>query len=248
MIHSTDRFAAGTCDTAPMAEVRTLQDGSLVEEPPNPPTRRRHPGRILFVVGIVLIAAAVALGGYVWWTLWGTGFTTRAAQRELRPEFERLIGTKTVEVAPPPAEEGEAGPRVARVPGEAVAIIRIPKIDVDVVVVEGTGTEALKKGPGHYANTAYPWDETGRVGIAGHRTTYGSPFWSLDELVPGDRIVLATEYGIFEYRVTESLIIPPSDGSVLEQTDGPSLVLTTCHPRFSAAQRLIVFADRIDQA
>jgi sortase A len=228
-----------------MAEVRTREDGSLVEETPTPPTRRRRPGRILFVVGLLLIAAAVALGGYVWWTLWGTGFATRAAQRELRPEFEQLIDTKIPRDAPAPAEEG---PRVANVPGEAVAIIRIPKIDVDVVVVEGTGTEDLKKGPGHYANTAYPWEDTGRVGIAGHRTTYGSPFWSLDELVPGDRIVLATEYGIFEYRVTETRIIHPSDGSVLEQTDEPSLVLTTCHPRFSAAQRLIVFADRVDEA
>ncbi|HEX6331526.1 MAG TPA: sortase [Actinomycetota bacterium] len=239
-----------------MAEVRTREDGALAEGLPNPPRKKRRPGRLLLVIGILLIAAAVGLGGYVWWTLWGTGYTTRAAQRDLRPELEQLIDTKTVEEAPQPAgdgggpaeETGEPGPRVARVPGEAIAIIRIPKIEVDIVVVEGTGIEDLKKGPGHYDDTAYPWEESGRVGIAGHRTTYGSPFWSLDELAPGDRIVLATEYGIFEYRVTESRIIPPSDGSVLEQTDGPSLVLTTCHPRFSAAQRLIVFADRIDQA
>ena len=83
-----------------------------------------------------------------------------------------------------------------------MAIIRIPKIDVDYVVVEGTDTESLKKGPGHYTDTAYPWQDTGRVGIAGHRTTYLAPFWSLNELRPGDRIVLATEYGIFDYRVS----------------------------------------------
>jgi sortase A len=226
-----------------MAEVRTRRDGAFTEEPPDPPARRRHPGRILFVLGILLIAAAVALGGYVWWTLWGTGFTTRAAQRDLRPEIERLIGTKTVQEAPDPQTI-----RTVRVPGDAVAIIRIPRIDLDVVVVEGTGTEELRKGPGHYATTAYPWEETGRVGIAGHRTTYGSPFWSLDELAPGDRIVLATEFGIFTYRVTESRIIDPSDGSVLAPTEEPSLVLTTCHPRFSAAQRLVVFADRVGRA
>jgi sortase A len=116
------------------------------------------------------------------------------------------------------------------------------------VVVEGTDTESLKKGPGHYARTAYPWEDHGRVGIAGHRTTYGSPFWALDELEAGDRIVLATEYGVFDYRVTGSRIIAPSDGSVLRPTDEPTLVLTTCHPRFSAAQRLVVFADRVDPA
>ena len=97
---------------------------------------------------------------------------------------------------------GRGPPACGQCSGRAIAIIRIPKIDVDLVVVEGTGTEQLKKGPGHYPWTAYPWDDTGRVGIAGHRTTYGAPFWSLNGLRAGDRIVLATEYGIFDYRVT----------------------------------------------
>ena len=132
-----------------------------------------------------------------------------------------------------------------------MAIIRIPKIDVDYVVVEGTDTEALKKGPGHYTDTAEPWQDTGRVGIAGHRTTYGAPFWSLNELRVGDRIVLATEYGIFDYRVARTVVTPPSGllpsgESVLRQTVDPSLVLTTCNPRFSASTRLVVIAERVD--
>lgn len=217
-----------------MADVRTWDEGTLATPAP---TKRRRRGRILRIAGLMLLAAALALGGYVWWLLWGTGLTTRAAQNELRPRFEERIATKAPEEA-----EGE---RVVRVPGQAVAILRIPDIDVDYVVVEGTDTESLKKGPGHYASTAYPWEETGRVGIAGHRTTYGAPFWSLDELEPGDRIVLATEYGVFDYRVTASRIIEPSDGSVLDATRRPSLVLTTCNPRFSAAERLVVFADRV---
>ena len=198
---------------------------------------RRRRGRVLRASGLLLIAAALALGGYVWWQLWGTGLTTRAAQNDLRPTFERLVATEAPEEAPA---------AVANVPGDAVAILEIPRIDVDLVVVEGTDTESLKKGPGHYAGTAYPWQDRGRVGIAGHRTTYGAPFWSLNELRPGDRIVLGTEYGIFEYRVTGSRIIAPSDGSVLRGTGRPTLVLTTCNPRFSAAERLVVFADRVD--
>jgi sortase A len=134
---------------------------------------------------------------------------------------------------------------VVKVPGKAMAILKIPKIDVNYVVVEGTDTESLKKGPGHYTQTAYPWEDHGRVGIAGHRTTYGAPFWALEKLHEGDEIVLETEYGIFDYRVTRTLIIPPSDGSVLEPTVRPTLVLTTCNPRFSAAERLIVFAERV---
>ncbi|HET7236603.1 MAG TPA: sortase [Actinomycetota bacterium] len=201
--------------------------------------RRNRRGRVLRVLGYTLILVALALGGYVWWTLWGTGFETRAAQGDLRPVFEDSVGTRTVEEAPPAAE-------VVKVPGRAVAILKIPTIDVDYVVVEGTDTESLKKGPGHYSQTSYPWEEEGAVGIAGHRTTYGAPFWALDELSAGDTIVLETEFGIFEYRVTRSKVIAPSDGSVLRDTRRPTLVLTTCTPRFSAAQRLIVFADRVD--
>jgi sortase A len=198
--------------------------------------RRRRQGRVLRVIGLVLILAALAVGGYVWWILWGTGFATRAAQDDLRPAFQERIASRPAEEAPP---------RTVNVPGSAVAILRIPKIELDYVVVEGTDTESLKKGPGHYSWTSYPWEETGRVAIAGHRTTYGAPFWSLEELKTGDRIVLATEYGIFNYRVTESRIIVPSNAAVLHETERPTLVLTTCHPRFSAAERLVVFADRV---
>lgn len=222
-----------------MRDVETI--GETTPEPPvRSPRRPSRRGRILRISGLVLIAAALGLAAYLGWLLWGTGLTTRAAQNELRPAFERDIAR----LAPKEAPE-----RVANVPGDAVAIIRIPTIDVDMVVVEGTDTESLKKGPGHYAGTAYPWEEAGRVGIAGHRTTYGAPFWSLNELRTGDRIVLATEYGIFTYRVTRSAVVPPSGflpsgASVLAQTARPTLVLTTCNPRFSAAERLVVFADR----
>jgi sortase A len=201
--------------------------------------RRRRQGRALWLFGLVLLLSALGVGGYVGWLLWGTGLTTRAAQADLRPDFAVKIATRAPEEAPEPG-------RVVEVPGGAIAVLRIPAIRLNYVVVEGTDTDSLKKGPGHYLRTAYPWDDAGRVGIAGHRTTYGAPFWSLDELERGDRIVLATEYGIYNYRVTEVRIVPPTTRSVLAQTKKPSLVLTTCHPRFSAAERLIVFADRVN--
>jgi sortase A len=223
-----------------MAEAEVL-DGNPGAAPPPARRRRNRRGRILRTTGLLFIAAALVLGGYVWWNLWGTGFATQAAQNDLRPAFERNVASLS------PADAPE---RVAEVPGKAVAIIKIPKIDVDLVVVEGTNTESLKKGPGHYSKTAYPWQDTGRVGIAGHRTTYGAPFWSLNELREGNRIVLATEYGIFNYRVTRIVVTPPdgilpSGDYVLAPTNHPTLVLTTCNPRFSAAERLIVFADRV---
>lgn len=220
-----------------MIQVRKREAGGVAE--PQPGKRRRRRGRILRAVGLLLIIAALAVGGYVWWLLWGTGLTTAAAQDNIRPNFEQLVATT-------PTEEAPAAERVAKVPGKAVAILRIPDIELNYVVVEGTDTESLKKGPGHYSWTSYPWEETGAVGIAGHRTTYGAPFWSLNELAPGDRIVLATEYGIFNYRVSHKRIIDPSDASVLDATEKPTLVLTTCNPRFSSAERLIVFADRVN--
>jgi sortase A len=222
-----------------MQDVRT-SDEAIRKDPSHPPGRRREGrNRTLRIAGLLMIAAALVIGGYLWWLLWGTGFATRAAQDDLRPTFQDKVATRPLARAP----DAE---RVVKVPGNAVAILRIPSIDVDYVVVEGTDTESLKKGPGHYSATSYPWEDSGRVGIAGHRTTYGAPFWSLNELREGDRIVLATEYGIFEYRVTGRQIIEPSDGSVLEGTSDPTLVLTTCNPRFSAAERLVVFAERVD--
>lgn len=214
-----------------------------VEVAPEPARRqrRRRTARALQVVGALLVLAGIGIGAYLAWLLWGTGLETRRAQAELRERF--VVGAKRPEEAPP-AE------RVVKVPGRAVAILVIPRIHLDMIVVEGTDTEALKKGPGHYVQTAYPWEDHGRVGIAGHRTTYGAPFWSLDRLRPGDPIILETEYGVFRYVVTRTAITPPSGilpsgRSVLEQTERPTLVLTTCNPRFSASQRLVVFADRV---
>lgn len=220
-----------------MTQVRTREADGVAE--PQLGKRRRRRGRILRAVGLLLILAALAVGGYVWWLLWGTGLTTAAAQDNIRPNFEQLVATT-------PTEEAPAAERVAKVPGRAVAILRIPDIELNYVVVEGTDTESLTKGPGHYSWTSYPWEDTGAVGIAGHRTTYGAPFWSLNELAPGDRIVLATEYGIFNYRVSHKRIIDPSNASVLDTTEKPTLVLTTCNPLFSSAERLIVFADRVN--
>ncbi len=200
--------------------------------------RRPRWRRVALVLGILFIASSFAVGGYLAWLLWGTGLTTQRAQSELRPKIERVIDTKT------PKDAAEQP--VVRLPGDAVAILLIPRIHLDMVVVEGTDTESLKKGPGHYANTAYPWQDHGTVGIAGHRTTYLHPFYSLDALRPGDPITLETEYGTFRYLVTRSEIIAPSDGSVLDQTRRATLVLTTCNPRYSASQRLVVFADRVN--
>lgn len=186
-------------------------------------------------MAILFIAGGLAIGGDVAWELWGTGYTTQRLQAEMRPHFEGKLGTRV---------PTDPTANAVRVPGDAVAILKIPRINLDMVVVEGTDTESLKKGPGHYSDTAYPWQDHGRVGIAGHRTTYLHPFYDLNEMKEGDPIVLETEYGTFRYVVTSVFVIPPDNSSVLHQTNNPTLVLTTCNPRYSAAERLIVIASR----
>jgi sortase A len=98
-------------------------------------------------------------------------------------------------------------------------------------------------GPGHYTDTADPWDGAGRVGIAGHRTTYLAPFFDLDRVRIGDRISLLTPFGTYRYEVTANFVLPEETaGKVLRQTTEPTLVLTTCHPKYASSQRLIVEA------
>jgi sortase A len=117
----------------------------------------------------------------------------------------------------------------------------IPKIGVNKAIVEGTGTADLREGPGHYSGTPLP-GEAGNAAIAGHRTTYGAPFYRLNELGSGDLITVTTPQGSFRYVVNKSMDVDPSDVSVIDPTTTNQLTLTTCTPRYSAAQRLVVQA------
>ncbi len=121
--------------------------------------------------------------------------------------------------------------------------ILIPKIKVEWIVHEGTDIQSLKRGPGHYPGTALP-GENGMCVIAGHRTTYGAPFNKVDLLVAGDEIILQTADGTnYIYNVTDVIAVKADDVSLLKPTNYPALALTTCHPKFHATQRLIVFAN-----
>jgi sortase A len=128
--------------------------------------------------------------------------------------------------------------------GDAIARIEIPAIDVTDYVVEGTDVDSLRKGPGHYPETPLP-GEQGTTAIAGHRTTYGAPFRHVDELDRGDRILVDMPDGRFVYRVEDTRIVDDQDLSVLEPVGYRRLMLSACHPLYSAAQRVIVFARQV---
>jgi sortase A len=201
-------------------------------------------------VGRVLLVAGVLILLFIPYLLWGTGLMTARSQAQLRTEFgayQHRVGAKAAthvsiphganttpiaQVAPPIADPPVGGP---------VGVITIQKIGVSMVVVEGTGTAQLQAGPGHYPTTPLP-GETGNAAIAGHRTTYLHPFYNLDQLVPGDAITVETIQGIFLYHVTSSQVVLPTDVAVVGPTSTPTLTLTTCNPRYSARQRLVVQA------
>lgn len=196
-------------------------------------------------MGKTLISVGVLVLLFVVYQLWGTGLAQARAQKSLRSEFARQLA------APPPAAEpspetpttGVTTTTVAAplVEGEAAAVIVIPKIGLDEVVVEGVGVEDLKKGVGHYPDTKMP-GEKGNAALAGHRTTYGQPFNRLDELENGDEISLTTRAGTFRYAVSEKKVVTPETVEVLDPTTDNRLTLTTCHPKYSAALRLIIVA------
>ncbi|MEO6121198.1 MAG: class E sortase, partial [Acidimicrobiales bacterium] len=195
--------------------------------------------------GRVLIAMGTLILLFVAYQLWGTGLAEARSQDRLRGQFEEVLGAAVATTPPRPAAPPTAAPPPTAPPpapvGDAVAILRIPSIGVDKTVVEGVALDDLKKGPGHYPDTPLP-GQPGNASIAGHRTTYGAPFYNLDELDNGDEILVTTRQGEFRYEVVESKVVRPSETSVLDPTSDNRLTLTTCEPRFSAAKRLVVVA------
>jgi sortase A len=123
--------------------------------------------------------------------------------------------------------------------GDAIGRLKIPRLDADFVMVKGSDPSDLRKGPGTYDDTPLP-GQGGTTAIAGHRTTYLAPFRHLDELRPGDRITVQMPYGTFTYRVQRTRIVAPDTLSLLRDVGYDRLVLSACHPLFSAAQRIVV--------
>jgi sortase A len=200
--------------------------------------------RVLRATGWTFIGMGSFVLYFLVYQLVGTTAVTNAGQSDLRNQLQR-------EWSAQPAHRGDpkkAPPRkVAR--GKALAVLDIPRIQLDnKVVVEGVGRDELRKGPGHVPSTVAP-GQPGTFGISGHRTTYGAPFYRLDELAKGDTITVVTREAIYTYTVTRTAIVRPVDTQVLDNVRGadgglkPTITLTTCHPRYSARQRLVVFGD-----
>jgi sortase A len=206
-------------------------------------------------VGWTLIGAGVVVLLYLVYSLFFTNLETNAAQADLLERWELEVGDGGSAVLP---GEGEGDEDDATVEvGSAAAVIEFvrpgsderPVRDEPLYVVEGVTLANLRSGPGHYPGTARP-GEDGNFAVAGHRTTYGAPFFSLDELQEGDEVHATGRDGVRHvYAVRELRIVGPGDTWVVGpdplETGAPTLTLTTCNPRFSQAQRLVAFAELV---
>lgn len=211
---------------------RTSPSGFLLDS-----LRRRRLGRAL--VSGVTVLLFLAGSGLFAYPLFTDLYTDQVLQGRLADQFASLE-----------VDSVEAWETTTRDAGSPLTRIVIPALDVSTVVVSGTSPAALRAGAGHYPNTPLP-GEVGNVGIAGHRTTYGRPFNRVDELSSGDEIWLLTPVGDHRYVVSDPdpdvgdnpWITGPDDWGVVADSDDAILTLTTCHPKGSAAQRMIVRAD-----
>jgi sortase A len=234
-----------------------MQSASIDEGTRPVATRRRfrrttrYLGTALIVGGVLMLAWAFS----VWrWEDPITGIYAAWEQRQLDAELSTLIR----ESPPPPAPKAQEPPSVgvARLrreardfrrgasDGEAIGRLRVPRLGLTIVMVEGTDAASLRKGPGRDDRTFMP-GEGKLVYVAGHRTTYSAPFARIDSLRPGDRVTLEMPYGTFDYVVARSRIVDDEDLAVLESGKGEEVALQACHPRFFASQRYIVWAKPV---
>ncbi len=181
------------------------------------------PRRILTTFTVLLLVGGVALLSYPFATnMFGKYRQGRLRHEFTSPDIREEYLTRTIPV------------------GHALTRLRIPKLLVNTIVVQGTTLSALRAGSGHYVNTPLPC-ETGNVAIAGHRTTYSHPFNQIDKLRPGDVVILDTPIGTCSYRVIKKpWAVTPYDWSVTRNLRGSFLTLTTCNPPGLATQRLVV--------
>ena len=128
--------------------------------------------------------------------------------------------------------------------GEAIGRMKIDRMHLNIVLMQGTDTSTLQKGPGHYPATKLP-GQGGTIGVAGHRTTYLAPFRHIDSLQKGDLVRIEMPYADFTYRVFKHRIVLPTQVGIVHPVGFEELVMTACNPLYSAAQRYAVFSKLI---
>ncbi|MEX2210865.1 MAG: class E sortase [Gaiellaceae bacterium] len=203
-------------------------------------------GTLLVIVGL----GTITWVGVTW--VWEDPFTSlwqRFQQRELADRYERQAdlfrpGILVSGGEAPDFRQAARRYRRSLEEGDPVGRLRVRRLGIDMVVVEGTATEPLKRGPGRYERSFVP-GERELVYVAGHRTTYGAPFSRIDRLRPGDSVFFELPYGTFEYRITRHVIVRATDVGVLRSRHREVVALQACEPRFFASHRYIAYAEPV---
>jgi sortase A len=197
---------------------------------------RAHPIRVVlrFVASVMMVSGVLLISDAVITLAWQEPVSAYFSERQ-QVKLEKAL------IDPP-----ERVVRKEPLPGDALGKLLIPSIGVSEYVIEGTDSDELRKGPGHYPETPLP-GQRGTSAIAGHRTTYGAPFRKLDQVKKGDRIIVELPYGTFVYRVERTQIVDDSALWVTRKVGHDRLVLTACHPLYSAEQRVVAFARLTDR-
>jgi len=249
----------------------TMSDVVEIEVKPTdtPPSKGNTLTRVIRTFGWLSIGLGLFLLGFVLHQLFVTTFFAQQNNETLKVEVteyfeeaavteveyvpvESLVPVAPPESVPPPESAAPETPKTLLVepppePGEPFAIIRIPSLERLAdgwSVVEGVSVSDLRNGVGHMPNTPLP-GQPGNSVLPGHRTTYGAPFHELDELEPGDIIEVETALGINTYEVRESIIVKPTEIWVTDPRPGSWITLSTCNPKFSSRERLIIFAELV---
>lgn len=206
-------------------------------------------GQTMITLGVVVLLFCV-------YELQVTGLVTARAQDQANAQLDRTWSEAPRQVVPgqttPSPGASPAPASLTPIRGDAFARLHVPALEgyEPKALFEGVSTAVLKKGPGHIPGTALP-GEVGNVVLSGHRTTYGSPFNRWAELRVGDEVVLETRDGWFTYRITGSKVVAPTAVEVTYAVPGDRratptrrlLTMTTCNPKYSAKERLIVSAE-----
>jgi sortase A len=191
-----------------------------------------------FVASVMIVSGALLIADAAITLLWQEPVSAVVAERQQNQLEKELLD--------PPPEVAKRIREKRPLPGDAIGEIVLPSLDKRYFLVEGTDTGNLRKGPGHYPDTPLP-GERGTVAIAGHRTTYGAPFRDIDDLTRGQRIVISMPYGRYLYRVDKQQIVDDSALWITDAVGYDRLVLSACHPLYSATQRLAVFARLVQR-
>jgi len=214
----------------------------------------RRLGTLLVLVGLGTLGWAVLVWQYEDpFTSVYTAFEQRGVESSYRQTFDRYAAPP----APPPTtslvvRRRQLDREVRRFArglerGQALGRIVVPRMDLNMIFVNGTDAATLKRGPGRYLGSGLP-GQGELVYIAGHRTTFAAPFSRIEELRRGDRVAIEMPYGTFEYRISRRRIVKATALEVLRSRGREEIVLQACHPRFFATQRYLAYATPVSVA